>query len=190
MKTAGGKLFRKENLNTWTPGDLYLLFPSADIRYMDPDRDRLLLQNIARNAQGTQRKAALRRLGVSEVPEADPDHVSDDIFDESYWILDEQVCAMEDMADIETLKEAAFAPRCEAGAFAFCRLTGYSFLPPECDAYSHRTFDCGLHPQMGPEDVRAFCREMVRRQGPYAEEAKACLLRGGAGSDEQEGRGF
>ncbi len=31
-------------------------------------------------------------------------------------------------------------------AFAFCRLTGYSFTPDECDAYSYRTFSCDILP--------------------------------------------
>ena len=170
----GRKLFAPAG-GSLDPETLYLRFSAGEVRHMDPERDRLLLENIARHARGTEQRAALRRLGRCEPPPPDPACVSDGIFDESYWILDEQLRKLDKLADFETLRAAAFASRSEAGTFDFCRLTGYRFPPPACDAYSHRDFACGRVAWMSGEDVRALCREMVEGRGPFAPEAGALL---------------
>ena len=170
----GKKLFQPE-YHSVEPEEMYLLFSAGEARHMDPEKDRLLLENIARNAMGTEQKAALRRLGIDHAPPANPAYVSDDVFDEKYWILYEQIRRITQMADHDLLCAAAFASRSEAGVFAFCRLTGWRFSPPACDAYSHRDYACGRIAWMEDADVRAFCQEMADRQGPFAREAAACL---------------
>lgn len=177
MGTIGRKLFQMENRGT-DPEQYYLLFSSGEVLHLDPTRDRLLLENIARNAAGNRQKAALRRLGLTEPPPPNRDYVSDDLFDESYWILDEQIRQMEELADYELLHAAAFASRSEAACFAFCRLTGWRFSSPACDAYSHRDYACGRVAWMKEEELRAFCREMIERRGPFETECEA-LLRAG-----------
>ena len=179
MSATGKKLFQTEN-RTLEPEQYYLLFSTGEVRHLHPEKDRLLLGNIARNAVGTQQKAALRRLGLTEPPPPNPDYVSDGLFDESYWILDEQIRQMEEMADWELLHAAAFASRSEAACFAFCRLTGSRLPSPACDAYSHRDYACGRAAWMKEEDVRAFCREMIEQRGPFARECEALLRAGKA----------
>lgn len=179
MGTIGRKLFQIENRGT-EPEHYHLLFSAGEARRLDPEKDRLLLENIARNALGTLQKAALRRLGLTEPPPPNPDYVSDGQFDESYWILDEQIRQMEEMADHELLYTAAFTSHSEAGCFAFCRLTGWRFPAPACDAYSHRDYACGRVAWMDEEDVRAFCREMIERRGPFAPECETLLRAGQA----------
>lgn len=167
---AGRKLFRKENLHIM-PEDLIYVFFTGDIRYMDPQRDRLLLGSLARYAQGTQRRAALRRLGLDAAPEESFARPSD----EKYRILEEQVRRLTDLASYSLLKEAAFDSRCAASAFAFCRLTGSSVIPPG-GSYRRYDFSCGLLPCMTERDVLDFCREMAEKRGPFAPEAEAILL--------------
>ena len=75
--------------------------------------------------------------------------------------------------DPTVLKEAAMdSSDRDAAAFAFCRLTGYSRAPDACDAYSYRTYACGLMKEMDREGILGFCREMIRREGPFAKEAQ------------------
>ena len=179
MSITGKKLFSPEKLSL-TPEEYFHLFSAGEVRRMNPEVDRLLLENIARHAVGTRQKAALRRLSLTEPQPPNPDYVSDDLFDESYWILDEQIRQMEEMADWELLRGAAFASRSEAACFAFCRLTGWRFPSPECDAYSHRDYACGRAAWMKEEDVRAFCREMIEQRGPFARECEALLRAGKA----------
>ena len=168
------KLFWPENLGSGDPGAVHLLYSAGEIRRLDPLRDRLLLENIARNGSGVRRKAALRVLGTDHVPEKDPDYTSDGIFDEGYWLTGEQVLRVEDP---ELLKQAAFRGFGEKRYFAFCRLTGYRYPAPACDAYSHRTFAVLRFPDIAPGEVRSFCREMAERNGPFLREALACLDR-------------
>lgn len=174
MSGAGKKLFLPEYRDA-APETLFLYFSRGEILRLDPKKDRLLLENIARNAQGPQQTAALRRLGLDAPPPPNPDFVSDDLFDEAYWLLAEQVRQLETMADHELLRTVAFASRAMAGRFAFCRLTGCRFPAPACDAYSHRDYACGRPAWMTDADVRAFCREMVEKNGPFAAEAGALL---------------
>ena len=166
------KLFWPENLGSNDPETVHYLYSAGEVRHLDPEKNRLLLRNIARNGNGVRQKAALRKLGVDQVPEKDPEYTSDDIFDEAYWLIDEQIRRVED----ETLlKEAAYHGFGEKRYFAFCRLTGYRYPAPASDAYSHRTYAVETFPDQTAEDIRDFCREMIRRNGPFAREARAYL---------------
>ncbi len=165
----GKKLFRKENLHKM-PQDYQYIFILSDIRYLNPERDRLLLENLARNKSGTPCRAALLKLGLQEPPK----EVFDRPSDEKYRILEEQVLQLTDIASYDLLKEAAYDSYCAASAFAFCRLTGskvYSLEGPYC-MYN---FSCGRLPCMTDEDVLTFCREMVEKNGPFTEEAAELL---------------
>ena len=165
----GKKLFRKENLHKM-PEDYQYIFILSDIRYLNPERDRLLLENLARNTSGTPRKAALLKLGLQEPPE----EVFDRPSDEKYRILEEQVLQLTDIASYDLLKEAAFDSRCTASAFAFCRLTG-SEVYSQGGPYCMYNFSCGRLPCMTDENVLAFCWEMVEKNGPFRQEASEIL---------------
>lgn len=167
--TAGQKLFRKENLHIM-PEDLPYLFSSGEIMHLDPVKDRILLESLARRACGTKRRAALRCLGLTEAPEAEHDNPSE----EKFRILEEQIFQLADIASYELLKEAAFDSRCAAAAFAFCRLTGTCISPTE-GPYYNRSFSCGVLPCMEKEDILVLCREMVKNTGPFAAEAAQVL---------------
>ena len=185
MGAIGRKLFQSDKRGTELEA-LYLLFSSGEVRRMDAQRDRLLLGNIARHAPGTEQKAALRRLGLTEPPPPNPDSISDELFDERYWILSEQIVQLTEMEDCELLRAAAFSGRSMEGCFAFCRLTGWRFPAPACDAYSHRDYACGRISWMTDGEVRAFCRKMLDRRSPFASEAAACLAKMEKGA-EQDG---
>ena len=67
---------------------------------------------------------------------------------------------------------------CPAGGFkefCECRLTGYSFPPSDCDAYSYRTFSCDILPGMTTETIREFCRMMIVKRGRFADVAEESL---------------
>ncbi len=166
------KLFWNENLGSNDPETVHYLYSAAEVRRLDPEKDRLLLKNSARNGNGIRQRAALRKLGVDHVPVQDPDHTSDEVFDEAYWLIDEQVLRVDDPA---FLVRAAFEGFGEKRYFAFCRLTGYRYPAPDCDALSHRTYACPRFPGYTDDDVRAFCREMIARNGLFSREAKECL---------------
>ena len=86
-------------------------------------------------------KYAAEKYGLDEMPA--PRQNIDDLNDpyyEEYLVLQEQV-GLED--DCDVLKEAALhSADYDMAAFAFCRLTGYSFPPSDCDAHSYRTYSC------------------------------------------------
>ena len=165
----GKKLFRKENLHKM-PEDYQYIFTLGDIRFLNPERDRLLLENLARNTYGTPCRAALRKLGLQEPPEEAPGGSSD----EKYRILEEQVLQLTDIASYDLLKEAAFDSRCTAAAFAFCRLTG-SKVYSQGGPYCMYDFSCGRLPCMTDKDVLEFSREMVEKNGPFRKEASEIL---------------
>ena len=168
------KLFWPEYQGSNDPETVHFSYSAGEVRRLDAEKDRLLLRNIARNGDGARRKAALRKLGVDHVPEKDPDYTSDDTFDEEYWLVEEQVQRVEDG---ELLQEAAFHAFGEKRYFAFCRLTGYRYPAPASDACSHRTYAVERFPGWTEEEVRNFCREMIRRDGPFAREARECFDR-------------
>ena len=167
--TPGRKLFEKKYLHVM-PDELYYYFSLTEIRQMDPKKSRLLLENIARNASGTYRKAALLRLGTEEIPQEDFDGPDD----EKIRILKEEILQIDDIASYYLLKDAAFDSHCAASTFAFCRLTG-SELFSYGDDYNCYVVSCGILSCMTEEDIRDFCREMIRRKGPFVNAATACL---------------
>lgn len=77
-------------------------------------------------------------------PQINTDDPDDDLFWE-YAVLREQVIREEDR---DVLEAALHDHDHSVAAFALCRLTGYSFTPDECDAYSYRTFSCDILPGM------------------------------------------
>lgn len=184
MSSAGRKLFQIENIG-FRPKQYFYLFSTSEVMHMNSEKDRLLLENIARNAPGTKQKAALRQLAITEPPPPNPLFIADETFDEEYWVLFEQISQISEMADCELLRTAAFASCGIVGTFAFCRMTGYHYPPPECDAYSHRVYDCGRIEWMTDVDVCGLCREMVAQRGPFAREAAEhirALSKGGGSS--------
>ena len=167
--TPGRKLFRTENLHCM-PDELFYLFSLSEIRKMDPEKSRLLLENIARNAAGTYRKAALLRLGTEEIPPAEFDGPAD----EQNRILREEILQVDDIAAYDLLRDASFDSCCAASTFAFCRLTG-SELFSEDDRHNVHLVSCGLLSCMTDEDIRDYCQEMAEKHGPFAAAAKAVL---------------
>ena len=135
------------------------------VRHADPEKDRIFLNYFVYDRHyGAAVDAALKKLGgqMDEWFTADPD----------YWI---EYGKVKDEDDIELLKRIAFSEPNRTGRFAFCRLTGYRYPAPDCDADSHRTYYCGRAEGMTPERVREFCAEMVEKSGPFAKEAEKCL---------------
>ena len=167
--TPGRKLFQQKYLHV-RPDELYYYFSLSEIRQMDPKKSRLLLENIARNAHGTYRKAALLRLGAEEIPPGE--FVAP--FDEMIRILKEEILQIDDIASYCLLKDASFDSHCAAATFAFCRLTGSElfFRDEDDDLY---LVSCGILSYMTEEDIREFCQEMVEKKGPFATSANAVL---------------
>ena len=166
------KLYCPDLWGSHDPETLHYAYSAGEIRHLDPEKDKLLLNNLARNASGVRRKAALMKLGAMEAGEAPEGYTSDDIYDEAYWLAEEQVLRVEDP---ELLKRAAFEAFGEKRYFAFCRLTGYRYPAPESDAFSHRTFEVGRFPDLDQQEVEDFCREMIEKCGPFTKEAAEIL---------------
>lgn len=165
----GIKIYKKENRDRWEYGPYSLM----DFR-LDLEKDRWLVQYMLEHCSETQRRRWLTKYGLDRVPEP-PVNVDDpqDGLYAPYLLLREQVMRED---DYWTLKEAAFeAPDDRMRRFAFCRLTGYSWPPSECDAYSYRTYGCGLKGEVSREDIEDLCREMFERKGPFAAEAAGWL---------------
>ena len=168
------KLFEKDNWNLSDFSLIHYLYSAAEVKNLHPEDDRLLLENIARNAEGSTKKMALRVLGVSEVPKVDDSLISDGIYDEPYWLYREQV---KRITDPEILIETLYEASGMIARFAFCYYTGYAYPSPEEDAYSHRTFECGRFPGNTDAVIENFCVEMVRIWGPFMKEARECLYK-------------
>ncbi len=170
----GVKIFRNDNWHRITSG----VISRRDIMHLDGEKDRVLIGYLIAHApepdRGPMLRYAAERYGMDELPE--PQKNIDDPNDpyyEEYYVLREQV-VREDDAD--ALKEDALhGSDHDMAVFAFCRLTGYSFPPSDCDAYSYRTFRCEILPGMTAEDIREFCRVMIAEQGPLKEAAEECL---------------
>ena len=141
----GIKIFRDDNWNRIKGG----IISRKDIMHLDAEKDRELISYLIAHApessRGSMMEYAAEKYGIDELPE--PQKNIDDLNDpyyEEYFVLQEQVIR-EDDADVQ--KEVALhSSDYDMAAFAFCRLTGYRFPPSECDAYSYRTFDCGILP--------------------------------------------
>ncbi|MBE5999421.1 MAG: hypothetical protein E7233_13475 [Lachnospiraceae bacterium] len=168
----GVKIFREENWDRIEAGMISLW----DIRDLDRRKDRRLIEYLILKGRDRLKEKVMRQYGITEMPEEpvnidDPD---DEIY-RTYYVLCEQV---EREDDVEALKASAFRKyRDSRSTFAFCYLTGYSWPPSECDAYSYRTYDCGRCKDMTDEDNVDFCIEMIRRSGPFAREAEEVLQR-------------
>ena len=155
-----GKLFEPAYWNSWTATTLHLFYAASEVLRLDPVLDRLLLENIARNASGTVQKAALRQLKSDTVPK--PELVSDGFFDEEYLLLQEQVKRVD---SIEILKEAAEHGPDMTARFALSRLTGHVFPSPNEDRISHRTYECGILEGLSEEEKQELTKRIVNERG-------------------------
>lgn len=142
----GVKVFRDDNWKRITGGDI----SRRDIMHLDGEKDRELIGYLIAHApepqRGSMMQYAAKEYGMDGFPE--PRINTDDPEDTFYWeyaVLREQVVREEDR---EVLKAALHDPDHSVAAFALCRLTGHSFSPGECDAYSYRTFSCDILPGM------------------------------------------
>lgn len=170
----GVKIFRDDNWNGIKSG----IISRKDIMRLDAEKDKVLIGYLIAHAPEQCRRSmteyAAEQYGMDELPGPyrnidDPD----DPYYEEYIVLQEQA-VREDNDDV--LREAALhSSDYQLAAFAFCRLTGYSFPPDACDAYSYRTFSCGILPGMTKDDIRALCRMMIAEEGPLKEAAEECL---------------
>ena len=146
----------------------------GDLLGLDREKDRQLIEWLLHMVSGSKRKEIMRRYGMDELPEetVNTDDPADPLY-RTYFVLQEQVMRE---CSVEVLKEAAFVNQRESiGRFAFCRLTGFSWPAGECDAYSYRTWQCGLKKGFTRKDIEDFCREMIERHGPFEKEAEAWL---------------
>ena len=170
----GVKIFRDDNWNRIKSGAI----SRKDIMNLDGEKDRELIGYLIASApepcRSSMMEYAAKKYGMDGPPE--PRLNTDDPDDTFFWeyaVLCEQVARE---SDRDALKAVALhSSNHGVAAFAFCRLTGYSFLPSECDAYSYRTFDCGIMPGMTTEDVREFCQMMIEGKGRFADVAEECL---------------
>ena len=163
--------FMEENWRVWEEKD----FSSRGLFRDRPDKekDKWLLTYLAVYGRGHVQKMAMHILNISEIPELRVN--PDDVYDEQYvpyLVLREQVMRE---SDYWVLKKAAFhAPRLMA-RFAFCRLTGCSWIPEWDDAYSYRTYSCGLKSDVSRDDIEDLCREMIDQKGPFQRNASRWL---------------
>ena len=170
----GVKIFRSDNWNRIKNGNIL----RRDIMGLHPNRDKELIRYLIAHAPEASRssmmKYAAEKYGLDEMPE--PLENIDDPNDaryEDYVVLREQVVREED-ADV--LKDAAlYNSDYDMAAFAFCRLTGYSFPSSECDAYSYRTFSCDIMSGMTEESIREFCLEVLEKGDRFKEAATKYL---------------
>ena len=148
-----------DDWNRLKSGDLYL----TDCTRLDPEKDRLLIEYLALHGHGDFMPKFLRRYKITEeflktAGTEDPDEIY-----RTYLMIREQ--AMRENSR-KVLKEAAFGSSHKfVRRFAFCRLTGYSW------GKSEYTFACGLKSDILRGDIEAFCREMIEKDGPFADEA-------------------
>ncbi len=174
----GVKIFRDDNWNRISSG----IISRRDIMHLDGEKDRELIGYLICHAPAlcglSMLKYACEKYGIDEMPEPlknidDPE----DPYYAEYFVLQEQVVREED-ADV--LKETALhGSNYDMAAFAFCRLTGYSFPASDCDAYSYRTFSCDILPGMTTEDIRDFCRRLIMEGGPLKNAAEECNAKNG-----------
>ena len=174
----GIKIFRDSN---WLSIE-YITTSIRDIVGLDRVKDRELIEFLILHAPEQARGKLARRFRLTEIPEEriNPEDRDDEVY-RTYYLFREQV---ERESDYEALREVAFCNSGSAGKFAFCRLTGYSWPPEWCDAYSYRTFECGLKSDVMREDIEALCREMIEKNGPFTAQAEEWLERLPEISDE------
>lgn len=164
----GIDIFRKENWGRWRSGP----FQTVDFR-LDAEKDRLLIRHIINHCTALQQKRLMMKYRMQEVP-ALPVNIDDenDADYAPYMLLREQVMRED---DYWTLKAALEAPDAMMRRFAFCRLTGYRWPPDACDAYSYRTYDCGLKSEVSREDIEDLCRELIAEKSRFARRAREWL---------------
>lgn len=162
-------IYRRENWSKWETCD----YRPPDLR-LDPEKDERLITWMINRGSQRLRAMLMARYAYSEVPALPVN--TDDPGDEDYapyLVLREQVMRE---SDYWVLKTAAFeAPEAMMRRFAFCRLTGFYWPGDECDAYSYRTYGCGLKSGVSREDIRDLCRELIDRRGEFAAEAERWL---------------
>ncbi len=171
----GVRVFRGDNWNRIKNG----IISRKDIMHLDAQKDRELIRYLTAHAAEPCRRSIVRyaaeKYKMEELPE--PRKNIDDLDDpyyEEYFVLQEQV-VLEDNADV--LREAAMnGSDYDMAAFAFCRLTGYSFPQSDCDAYSYRTFSCSMLPGTTAESITEVCQRMIDERGPLESVAKEFLL--------------
>lgn len=170
----GIKIFRDDNWNRITSGAI----SRKDIMHLDGEKDRELIEYLIAHAHEACRssmiKYAAEKYGIDgpSEPRLNIDDPKDTFFWE-YTVLREQVVRE---CDRDALKAAVlYSSDCSVAAFAFCRLTGYRFPTSECDAYAYRTFNCGIMPGITTEDIRKFCRMIIKKGGPLKDVAEDCL---------------
>lgn len=165
------EIFREENWDKWENKD----FNSFSIitRSPDKEKDRLLLTYLAVYGSSKVQKYAMKRLGAAEIPKlpVNPDDANDDEY-APYLVLREQVMRE---SDYWTLKDAAFRGPKPLSRFAFCRLTGCSWIPDGSYAHRYRTFSCGLKRDVSREDIEDLCREMIAKKGQFQHNAARWL---------------
>lgn len=179
MGAMGIRIFRDGNWNMIQDITASL----RDLSGLDLQKDRELIDYLIWHASERTQDRLMKKYGLTEFPEKriNIDDANDDIHP-VYYVFREQVIRE---TDREALREVAFSDEGSAGKFAFCRLTGYSWPPDECDAYSYRTYACGLMRDMTRADIEALCRDMIERNGPFAREAEKWITRLPEISDEQ-----
>ena len=168
------KIFRDNNWNRITNG----VISRRDIMHLNGIKDRELIGFLIRHASSecgrSVEKYVKEKYGIDEMPEL-PVNIDDpdDPYYEAYFVLREQA-GRED--DIDVLKEAVLhSSDYDMAAFAFCRLTGYSFPADNCDAYSYRTFSCDVMPGMTAERIREFCEMLIRKGDRFKDVAEEYL---------------
>ncbi|MBR2806377.1 MAG: hypothetical protein IKE18_06310 [Oscillospiraceae bacterium] len=173
----GVKVFRGDNWARIQSGAISL----RDIMCLDKEEDIELIGYLLRHASREYRASvfeyAAEKYGICEIPKAEMNTDDpDDPYYEEYIVLREQVVREE---DFDVLKKTAVhgSDYCMA-AFAFCRLTGYSFPSSECDAYSYRTFGCGILSGMTGESISGICLEVIGERGLLADAAEKYLRAG------------
>ncbi len=155
------KLYQRENWNLMDPELIHFLYSSVEIKKLHPSKDLLLLENLARNGDGTRKKMAYRVLKIEEEPEIRGEYVRDGFYDEMYWLLREQVQRVE---DIGLLKAAIWEAPDMKARFAFVRLTGYIFKTDEHSDYSYRDYRLDAAPMLPAGEIEAFCNEVIRKR--------------------------
>ena len=122
----GIKIFRDDNWHRITNG----IISRKDIMHLNREKDKVLIRYLIAHAtepcRSSMMKYAAEKYSLDEMPEP-PENIDDpnDAHYEVYFVLQEQVAREED-ADV--LKDAALNNSdYDMAAFAFCRLTGYSF---------------------------------------------------------------
>ena len=175
----GFRMFLEDNWDRWM--DEY--FIKMDTRRLDRRKDRCLLEYMAVYGNPDVSKWAMKALGVSEVPDSIGGigcAYSEDKIYQRHFVVHEQVMRE---TDYWTLEKAAYEAPYELAYPAFCRITGISCPePPVIDIYNPGNY--GLKSHMSREDIEQLCREMIERNGPFADEAAEWLRKLPEISDE------